>query len=109
MSREPQSASMRWHESLNRSGNAPEPEPPPSPQKKKRFKVTVMPAKVKPKPPDFARERRVEAALMKKLSTTEQLTAGERALLRELRSHGPDTADKAIKKIADAKKEARRP
>lgn len=85
MSREPSSPVHRYREALGRAGALdPPPEPTPAPRKPKRrnFRVVVPP---KPGPTR-------EQAFTKWATSTERLTADERALLRELRQTDTDNA-----------------
>lgn len=98
MSREPSSPAHRYNEALGRSGAFEPPPPPPKPKPKKprKFRVVVEPKK-----------KTREQVLTKALTTTVQLTAEERGLLRELRAVHPDAAGQALSRIQEAKKEKR--
>lgn len=98
MSHEPESAAHRWGQTHGgHAGYFPEekPEPPAQPtraaQRKRKFRVVVEPEKPKPKPPTPTRgyytARNREEAVTKMATTTEALTADERALLKQLRDH----------------------
>lgn len=94
MSREPSSPVHRYREALGRAGALdppPAPKPKPKPGKRK-FRVRVEPKK-----------KTREEVLTKALTTTVQLTAEERGLLRELRAVHPDAAGQALTKIRAAK------
>lgn len=95
MSRDPSSPVHRYREALGRSGAMEPPPPPPKPRPKpgkRKFKVRVEPKK-----------QTREEVLTKALTTTVQLTAEERGLLRELRAVHPDAAGQALTKIRAAK------
>lgn len=104
MSREPESAALRYREALGRSGApldpVPKPPPPkptrPKPGKGKRVKVRVEPKR------RAARTR--EEAFTKWATSTERLTADERALLREIREVSPDAASRSLAAIREAKR-----
>lgn len=99
MSREPSSPVHRYREALGRAGalDPPPPEPKPRKPKRRNFRVTVPPKR----DPESTRER----AFTKLTTTTEALTADERALLREMRAVSPDAAGRSLAAIREAKRQ----
>lgn len=114
MSREPSSSSMQasltlggWRNAAPARSKPPEPaQPPRGPQKRRNFKIVVEPAKPKPGPATptrgYYKTRSREEVVAKLTTTTEALTAEERAVVRGLRlSRGGPEAEATRQEIEE--------